>query len=101
MSWKTTTPTTRCTDIQCKLGNIYTNILYTYRGVKWKMRHQILSHNLCQIPKWPMMDKNTNSLQMVVPTRKRGVDNAKNVECLTVALANFAETRRNLEVLAN
>ena len=49
----------------------------------------------------PMMDKNTISLQMVAPTRKRGVDNAKNVECLTVALANFAETRRNLEVLAN
>ena len=36
MSWKTTTPTT---NIQCKLGNIYTNILYTYRGVKWKMWH--------------------------------------------------------------
>ena len=30
--------------------------------------------------------------------KKRGMDNAKNVECLTVAPA---ETRRNLEVLAN
>ena len=30
--------------------------------------------------------------------KKGGMDNAKNVECLTVAPA---ETRRNLEVLAN
>ena len=33
--------------------------------------------------------------------KKKRWDNAKNVECLTVAPANFAETRRNLEVLAN
>ena len=38
---------------------------------------------------------------MVVPARKRGVGDAKNAECLTVVPANFAETRRNLEVLAN